>query len=260
MVLIDDLLKKWENNIGNQNYDLKQDLPPVWFAKSCDLDTHIDTIMHLIFLGVAQKVGMTIKQILTIHSKYSVFHHYNKIFGDVRMMNLDWCKLLPFGSTSKSFASWVSENYLAYVRVIKCIYGALENQIQDEELVDSIMFLVCIWHGTVCRIMQKSINDNHIDDTERQIKMFLSGLKDVENCYSLNAKKSMFETTANLTGLLNLPDYMRRYGPLRLYWEGGFMGEGIIKYIKPCMPQGTYKPTFALNAVKKIYKESFFRQ
>ena len=89
--------------------------------------------------------------------------------------------------------------------------------------------------------------------------MFLSSLKDVENCYSLNDKKSMFETTANLTGLLNLPDYMRDFGPLRLYWEGGYMGEGIIKYIKPCITQGTYRSTFSANAMRRYYKEKFFQ-
>ena len=69
----------------------------------------------------------------------------------------------------------------------------------------------------------------------------------------------MFETTPNLSGLLNIPDFMRDYGPLRLYWEGGFVGEGIIKYVKPCITQGTYRTTFAANALKRFYKEKFFQ-
>ena len=37
------------------------------------------------------------------------------------------------------------------------------------------------------------------------------------------------------------------------------MGEGIIKYVKPCITQGTYKSTFASNAFKRFYKERFFQ-
>ena len=107
--------------------------------------------------------------------------------------------------------------------------------------------------------MKRTCGDKHIDDTERHIKMFLSSLKYIDNCFSLNEKKSMFETTANLTGLLNIPDYMRCYGPLGLYWEGGHMGEGIIKYIKPCITQGTYKNTFSYNALKRFYKDKFYQ-
>ena len=91
--------------------------------------------------------------------------------------------------------------------------------------------------------------------------MFLSALRDMENCYCLDEskKKNMFETTPNLNGLLNLPDFMREYGPLCLYWEGGFIGEGIIKYVKPCVTQGTYKSSFASNALKRYYKEKIYQ-
>lgn len=65
--------------------------------------------------------------------------------------------------------------------------------------------------------------------------------------------------TAKLNGFLNIPDYIRDYGPLQLYWEGGCLGEGIIKYIKPCITQGTYRQTFVQNALQWYYKEKFFQ-
>ena len=261
MVLIDDILKDWDEHANDNNYNHRQKLPSVWFAKNVEMHTHIDTIMHLVFLGITQKLGMIVKQILTKHNKYSMFHSYNNIHAVVRDMNLDWCKLLPFGSSAKPFSTWVSENCLAFVRVIKSIYSALDDLIDDEELTESIFYLINMWQATVARIMKKQIDDKHINDTERHIKMFLSCLRDMENCYSLteSKKKNMFETTPNLNGLLNLPDFMWEYGPLRLYWEGGFMGEGIIKYVKPCITQGTYKSTFASNALRRFYKERFFQ-
>lgn len=48
---------------------------------------------------------------------------------------------------------------------------------------------------------------------------------------------------------------MRRYGPLRLYWEGGYMGEGIFLKIKPIMTQGTHMPTFAETTLTRHYKD-----
>ena len=217
--------------------------------------------MHLMFLGITQKLGMVVKQILTKFNKYSTFHSSEHVNCQIRDMNLDWCKLLPFGSINKPFSTWVSENCLAYVRTIKTIYSILENIINDEELVESIFFLINMWQATVSRIMKKEINDNSINDAERHVKMFLSALRDMESCYCLNdnKKKNMFETTANLNGLLNLHDFMREYGPLRLYWEGGYIGEGIIQSIKPCITQGVYKSSFATNALKKFYKEFFFK-
>ena len=171
---------------------------------------------------------------------------------------------MSFGSKDKPFGSWVSENSLAYLRIIKCIYGILDDILDDDEVTESIIYLLNMWQATVSRIMQSVVNDDLINDTERHIKMFLSTLRDIENCYDLEEgttknKKSFLQSTANLNGLLNLPDYMRAYGPLRLYWEGSCIGEGIIKDIKPCITQGVHKPTFAQNALRRYYIDKFYQ-
>ena len=121
MVLIEEIVKDWDNNKENTQYDYTSKLLAVWFAKNSDIDTHIDTIMHLMFLGVTQKIGYVIKQILTKHNKYSAFHSAKHSYVQIRDMNLDWCKILPFGPVNKPFSSWVSENCLAYVITMKTI-------------------------------------------------------------------------------------------------------------------------------------------
>ena len=73
-------------------------------------------------------------------------------------------------------------------------------------------------------------------------------------------KKIKMETTSNLCGLRNLVEFMRAYGPLRLYWEGGYKGEGILRYVKPMITQGTYQSSFSENAVRRYYKDRFFNQ
>ena len=74
-----------------------------------------------------------------------------------------------------------------------------------------------------------------------------------------NGQKFKMETTSNLCGLRNLIEFMREYGPLRLYWEGGYRGEGILRYVKPMITQGTYKSTFSENGIRRYYKDRFFQ-
>ena len=63
LVLVNTLLKKWATEKFNDNYSVKDDVPVVWLSKFLDICTHIDTIMHLVFLDVTQKLGMIVKNI-----------------------------------------------------------------------------------------------------------------------------------------------------------------------------------------------------
>jgi hypothetical protein len=42
----------------------------------------------------------------------------------------------------------------------------------------------------------------------------------------------------NYLSLLNLPDLIELNGPLRGIWEGGAIGEGFLRYIKPEITNG----------------------
>ena len=52
---------------------------------------------------------------------------------------------------------------------------------------------------------------------------------------------------------------MKECGPLRLYWEGSFKGEGLLQYVKPMVKQGTHKSTFAKNTLTAHHKDRFFQ-
>ena len=68
-----------------------------------------------------------------------------------------------------------------------------------------------------------------------------------------------FETTSNLLGLLNLQDYIKDYGPLRLYWEGGYKGEGLLRLIKPMINQGVHKSSFGKTLLTNFFKDRFLQ-
>ena len=72
-------------------------------------------------------------------------------------------------------------------------------------------------------------------------------------------KKLRMETTSNLSGLLNITTFMKYYGPLRLYWEGGYKGEGLLGCVKPLVTQGTHKLNFAKNIMTMYYKNIFLQ-
>ena len=53
--------------------------------------------------------------------------------------------------------------------------------------------------------------------------------------------KPIWISKSNFMSLLNLPKQMKQFGPLRLYWEGGWKGEGIIQEIKCLIRDGLKK-------------------
>jgi hypothetical protein len=56
---------------------------------------------------------------------------------------------------------------------------------------------------------------------------------------------------------MNLPDAMKKYGPMRDLWEGSFRGEGFLRQTKPQMMQG-FKPNWHINLHRNILQEKAF--
>ena len=252
---------------------------PSKFAFGKEIEKNIDAIMHLIFLGITKTVGNVGKKIFTSCGKYTQFHREGSDYlRELQKLKLEWCKAWNLGSTLKPFGPYVSENCLAYTRVLKCLYSTMtliKNDTPERKLLlNKSMVLISSWIALVSRIMQKTVTEELVVETERHIKIFLSALHDVDTTLlGLNTGKSddsdsddeeekigkgnrpLIETTGNLSSLLNLPGIMREFGPLRNYWEGGYKGEGIIGVVKPAITQGTHMPWFATAALKKFYRE-----
>ena len=65
------------------------------------------------------------------------------------------------------------------------------------------------------------------------IKIFLLVVEEMDSRVHDQNSSPMWCAKSNFICLLNLPDTMRRYGPLRLLWEGGDCGEGVLCRMKP---------------------------
>ena len=86
-------------------------LPPCWYT-SGDIGTHIETVMHLVFLGVSQTVGKVLKETLTAFHIYSNFHTNESELRNICSLQIDWCKTWVFGSQKTPFGLCVSETLL----------------------------------------------------------------------------------------------------------------------------------------------------
>jgi hypothetical protein len=230
--------------------------PAKWFT-SQKLSSHILSIMHLLMLGVTKTVALTIKELLSRNREYSHFHRDTKVFlRAAREQYIEWCRIWEYGSTATPFGPHVSTNLLAYCRMFKCVYSYLDEMtnISDKEEVTLAKQVSAAWVAVVARIMQPVYTSRHIDETERYILLFLSLHLDLNKRCMKDGKRTKLETTANLNSLLDLPEVMRRFGPLRMYWEGNWMGEGLLRVMKPLMTQGTHTPTFAAGVLSRFYQ------
>ena len=64
-------------------------------------------------------------------------------------------------------------------------------------------------------------------------------------------------SSCNFVCLLNLPNAMRQFGPLRNLWEGSFQGEGYLRIAKKHMKTGL-RGNWSYNTLKKVMQEKTF--
>ena len=83
-------------------------------------------------------------------------------------------------------------------------------------------------------IMHNQVSDQYLKKLEWSIRVFLTRFDMVDSGVRINSKeKPTWITSYNFLSLLNLPNMARQFGPLRNLWEGGYLGEGYLRMMKP---------------------------
>ncbi len=85
-------------------------------------------------------------------------------------------------------------------------------------------------------LMSPIVTPTLINRTRYAVRVFLSKYDSL--CRPLGQKTPPVLSSYNFICLLNLPDIMQRFGPLRGIYEGGPRGEGFVRFAKPHMTQG----------------------
>lgn len=110
-------------------------------------------------------------------------------------------------------------------------------------------------------IMSRRVNEGLIQKTGYAIRIFLTAYDEMESILretKIKKKKPSCISSYNFLCLLNLPEAMARYGPLRALWEGKIQGEGILRHVKSEMTQGMRK-NWAANLMKNCLDTKQFK-
>lgn len=101
---------------------MKFELPSAWYGFN-DVKQYVDVPMHLLMLGIVKSVLLKIGVWLRLRNQQSLFLRMtNTVLGEVKSLNIHWCKILEYPSTDK-FGGWVSENFLAMSRLANWFYS-----------------------------------------------------------------------------------------------------------------------------------------
>ena len=120
----------------NSTFPVDQPLrPATWGYPGVSLRDHIDVIMHLLFLGIVSTV---------IKETFFPWLKAHRLMTDLSLitrpqlvrlnsMSLAWCKAMPINETG-TLGGAVSENYLAYCRLGKWLFGC-SSILKENDLV-----------------------------------------------------------------------------------------------------------------------------
>lgn len=160
---------------------------------------------------------------------------------------------LPPESTQRSWTKKQNELWLKQRGVDTTDKKALELRLKVAELmalekppevikepqrrVDDVEELVTALSVLLECVMGTAVDEAIIMKTRYAVRVFLSAYEALYASVTGNSDGSIF-TKHNIACLMNLPEAMERFGPLRQLWEGSTRGEGFLRFVKPLMTQG----------------------
>ena len=91
-------------------------------------------------------------------------------------------------------------------------------------------------------VMSRKVNEEYLTNLDNAIKVFLTQFNKFDESIKIKKKeKPQWISSYNYLCLLNLPLIAKSFGPLKNIWEGGYIGEGYLRIIKPYMKRGLGK-------------------
>lgn len=288
------------------SYEMKE-FPALWTRIGVELTTHVDSIMHLLFLGIVSTTLEKIQDWLTVQNQNAPFLKANSHFlTEFKKMTIDWIPILPY--TKGKLGAWVSENYLAFSRIMLWYFQNIgkamptNDHLPPEGLPQNKWLVRHNKHWLKSRgldtegkaaelsmrvaefmkatpippeIPQPARSEQDIQDTVTAltsllecvmasevcndttlkcayaIRIFLSRFDYMDSTIRTEKAKPTVVSAFNFACLINLPNTMTNYGPLRNLWEGGPRGEGFLRIMKPAILKGL-QTNFHFNLLKSL--------
>ena len=236
----------------------KVKFPAMWDS-ILTLDQFIETPMHHLFEGIVKSCIEVLIQFLKYHKKWSKFSEIaNLLLENIFLLRLDFCKCETLSSET---SGWLAENYLGFSRIAVVIIIYLDDVIECNTVgLKELKMIFQSMYSMISRLMAKDVVD--IDELENHIKIFLSTCHFYEGeiGYPLNQKghraNPFWYNRSNFVSLLNLPEQIKKYGPLRYHWEGS--RERFIQTIKPNLTKRRNTASYLTKKMEKIFLNSTF--
>ena len=100
----------------------------------------------------------------------------------------------------------------------------------------SLNNLMTLWsslHAIISNSMCRQVTSKRIHQVTIYIKIFLSAVNDIDKYLSNPNSTRLWFSSWNYITLLNIPQTLKTYRSFQNIWEGGTVGEGILKDVKP---------------------------
>ena len=115
------------------------------------------------------------------------------------------------------------------------------------------------WHTVLCLVMESKVDALLIKETDVGIRLFLSMFAEIDKKLRQTGTRPRWITSYNYLCLLNIPNNMRDFGPMRGVWEGGLQGEGILRFIKSDITMGLRK-NWQVSILERFLKRKSMAQ
>ena len=169
------------DNVENDS-DIK--IPSVW-TRNLTISDHVETIMHLLFLGITKSVLNDVHSWLQTNKLFTKYlKHAEIVLLPLQKLRIEWCKIIPYG-TGK-FGGHVSENYLGMARILKwfmCILYQIVTPSGDENnnCIHKIINTTNSLYAMLSRVLQRKTNSSLVASVERHVKLFLNQYADLDS-------------------------------------------------------------------------------
>jgi len=235
------------HHLESRNYD--HVIPQVWrHDEVCNFQDSIDPLMHMVFEGIVKTMYKEVipGAVALFGVKDQCLNLIQSQLKSIRRMAVSWIRCETLSNKTLKPTGWRGVDYVAAARLMKNMISHVKEAIitkggrqMDSNLQKYTIFeqFVCSCQSMVARIMCDSCTEESIVDLENHIKLFLTmSERYCRLVEDKSANKTYISMKGNFLSLLNIPDEMREYGPLRRYWDGDY--EAFVKLIKEVLPGG----------------------
>ena len=208
--------------------------------------------MHVVCHGSTKTLEM-----LTLPNRLSYHPLESKKNGSRNTTYIAWLKIRGLDATGS--AEELRERVAGYVRK-----GETPAIIKERQRpVEDVEHLVTSLHMLLGLIMATTVTQASVMKTRYAVRVFLSAY---DTLYMSLVKldpgqpkpdNNLFRTY-NFACLINLPDMMEQFGPLRNIWEGATRGEGFLRFVKPFMTQGFKHSNWHYHLLEKLFQAKGF--